>query len=285
MKEGEAKEAVENKLRKNAEHFSQDAQKFDTAVKSAEKDNQTMKTKLQEMVKALNELSNNKIQIAGKLDQRHQEFEEVQRLFTLESDEQNKHISGLHEELKDLQDKINKYSHKGDLLGNKYKELNETQYKVEAEQAESILKLKSEHERLKSEHNDLHFKVAKFTKEVEHTNVALEKSSHEKMQAGDHMDQTLANISDRLKDANQLNKQLDAELNNASQDYQDQEVRTKEEASECITRFRETKKQLEKTKAEHQALQVKLTDTDQTYRKIYSENEQMLIEFEDTKQH
>lgn len=65
----------------------------------------------------------------------------------------------------------------------------------------------------------MHFKVSKFTKEVDQTKVALEKSTYEKMQAGNQMDQTIANIGDRLKEANHLNKQLDGELKNASRNF------------------------------------------------------------------
>lgn len=173
------------------------------------------------MLKQVSEYSNAKTQTAGNLEHNNNELEELQRHFTLESDEQNRRIGVLHQELKELQDKININNHKGSLMGNKYKELSETQQRVESEQSENILKLKSEHERLKTENNDFHFKVSKFTKEVEQTKVALEKSTYEKMQAGNQMDQTIANIGDRLKEANHLNKQLDGELKNASRNFQD----------------------------------------------------------------
>lgn len=92
-----------------------------------------MKTQLQEMVKNVNELSNAKIQIAGRLDQNEQDHDEANRQFKIEADEQNKLISVLHNELKELQDKLNKQNQKGGLISNKYKELNETQMRVEAE--------------------------------------------------------------------------------------------------------------------------------------------------------
>jgi methyl-accepting chemotaxis protein len=130
-------------------------------VQSAEKDNHTMKLKLQEMVQHVNDSSNNKTHTNSRLDQTNQELDEATRHFTLESDEQNRRIGVLHQELKELQDKINNNNHKGSLMGNKIKDLSETQYRVESEQSESILKLKNEHERLKTENNDIHFKVSK----------------------------------------------------------------------------------------------------------------------------
>lgn len=130
-------------------------------MQSAEKDNHTMKLKLQEMVQHVNDSSNNKTHTNSRLDQTNQELDEATRHFTLESDEQNRRIGVLHQELKELQDKINNNNHKGSLMGNKIKDLSETQYRVESEQSESILKLKNEHERLKTENNDIHFKVSK----------------------------------------------------------------------------------------------------------------------------
>jgi len=131
------------------------------SVQGAEKDNHTMKLKLQEMVQHVNDSSNNKTHTNSRLDQTNQELDEATRHFTLESDEQNRRIGVLHQELKELQDKINNNNHKGSLMGNKIKDLSETQYRVESEQSESILKLKNEHERLKTENNDIHFKVSK----------------------------------------------------------------------------------------------------------------------------
>lgn len=130
-------------------------------MQSAEKDNHTMKLKLQEMVQHVNDSSNNKTHTNSRLEQTNQELDEATRHFTLESDEQNRRIGVLHQELKELQDKINNNNHKGSLMGNKIKDLSETQYRVESEQSESILKLKNEHERLKTENNDIHFKVSK----------------------------------------------------------------------------------------------------------------------------
>lgn len=86
-----------------------------------------MKSKLQEMLKQVSEYSNAKTQTAGNLEHNNNELEELQRHFTLESDEQNRRIGVLHQELKELQDKININNHKGSLMGNKYKELSETQ--------------------------------------------------------------------------------------------------------------------------------------------------------------
>lgn len=219
VKESEAKEAAEQNQRKNTDNFSQDAHKFNLSVQGAEKDNHTMKLKLQEMVQHVNDSSNNKTHTNSRLEQTNQELDEATRHFTLESDEQNRRIGVLHQELKELQDKINNNNHKGSLMGNKIKDLSETQYRVESEQSESILKLKNEHERLKTENNDIHFKVSKQTKEVEQTKVALDKSTQEKMQAGNQMDQTLANINERLKESTHLNKQLDGELKNASRNF------------------------------------------------------------------
>lgn len=113
------------------------------------------------MVQHVNDSSNNKTHTNSRLEQTNQELDEATRHFTLESDEQNRRIGVLHQELKELQDKINNNNHKGSLMGNKIKDLSETQYRVESEQSESILKLKNEHERLKTENNDIHFKVSK----------------------------------------------------------------------------------------------------------------------------
>jgi len=78
-----------------------------------------MKSQLHEMVKNVNELNNVKTTIAGKLDQRDQEHEEALRQFTIENDEQNKLITELHQELKDLQDKLNRQNQKGNLISSK----------------------------------------------------------------------------------------------------------------------------------------------------------------------
>jgi len=78
-----------------------------------------MKSQLHEMVKNVNELNNVKTTIAGKLDQRDQEHEEALRQFAIENDEQNKLITELHQELKDLQDKLNRQNQKGNLISSK----------------------------------------------------------------------------------------------------------------------------------------------------------------------
>jgi len=85
-----------------------------------------MKNKLQDMLGHVNEMSNVKTQISGNLDHCQQQLEEAQRHFTLESDEQNRKISVLHQELKDLQEKMNNNNHQGSHLSSKVKEITET---------------------------------------------------------------------------------------------------------------------------------------------------------------
>lgn len=103
-----------------------------------------MKAKLQDMQNQVSDMSNAKTHISSKLDHTSQDLEEAQRHFTLESDEQNRVIAVLHQELKDLQDKMTNNNHKSSHLGNKVKELTNTQNRVESEQSENILRLKSE---------------------------------------------------------------------------------------------------------------------------------------------
>jgi hypothetical protein len=60
--------------------------------------------------------------------------------------------------------------------------------------------LKREHERLKSENNDLNLKLSKLTKDFDQSKIALEKSSHDNKQAGNNADQSLAKLSERLNE-------------------------------------------------------------------------------------
>jgi hypothetical protein len=78
-----------------------------------------MKAKLQDMQNQVTDMNNNKSHISSKLDITSQEAEEVQRNFTLESDEQNRVIGMLSQQLKDLQDKLVNNNHKGSHLSMK----------------------------------------------------------------------------------------------------------------------------------------------------------------------
>jgi len=213
-----------------------------------------MKAKLQDMQNQVTDMNNNISHISSKLDITSQEAEEVQRNFTLESDEQNRVIGMLSQQLKDLQDKLVNNNHKGSHLSMKVKELTNTSHHVEGEQGENILRLKSEHESLKSDNNQLHNKVTTLHKDVDATKDELEKSTYSKMQARNNADQDLANIGDRLKEANHLNNQLDTEHKNAIKNRYDIEVRIKEERNELEHRIREASFQIDRAAQEHQTL-------------------------------
>lgn len=214
-KEGEAKDAAEHNLKKNNDNFSHDANKFNQSVQTAERDNYAMKAKLQDMLNQVTDMNNVKTHTASKLEHTSQDLEEAQRLYTLESDEQNRVIAALHQELKDLQDKLVNNNHKSSHLGSKNNELANNYNRIEAEQSENILRLKGEYERLKSDNNELHNKVSRLHKDVEQTKDDLEKSTYEKMQSRNNADQDLNNLGERLKEANHLNHQLDVEHKNA----------------------------------------------------------------------
>jgi hypothetical protein len=74
------------------------------------------------------------------------------------------------------------------------------------------------------------------------------------MQARNNADQDLANIGDRLKEANHLNNQLDTEHKNAIKNRYDIEVRIKEERNELEHRIREASFQIDRAAQEHQTL-------------------------------
>lgn len=150
-KEGESKDNAELNLKKIHESYNNDATKVKQTVQSADKDNHILKTKLQDMLRQLNELNAIKTQTSGVLDLKLQEIEEDQRQFNFESEEQNQRIAVLHTEVKELQDVIINDNHRGSNLNHKIKELTENHSLVQGEQAEKMFKLKSEHERLKGE--------------------------------------------------------------------------------------------------------------------------------------
>jgi len=150
-KEGESKDNAELNLKKIHENYNNDATKVKQTVQSADKDNHILKTKLQDMLRQLNELNGIKTQTSGMLDLKLQEIEEDQRQFNFESEEQNQRIAVLHTEVKELQEVIINDNHKGSNLNHKIKELTENHSLVQGEQAEKMFKLKSEHERLKGE--------------------------------------------------------------------------------------------------------------------------------------
>lgn len=105
--------------------YSNDSLKVKQSHQSAEKDNHILKTKLKDMLRQVNELQASKTQISGMLDHKQQELEEEQRQFNMESEEQNKRISVLHNEVKDLQEYISSSNQKGNNLNNKINELAE----------------------------------------------------------------------------------------------------------------------------------------------------------------
>jgi len=79
--------------------------------------------------------------------------------------------------------------------------------------------LKREHERLKSENNDLNIKLSKISKDIDQSKLVLEKSSQENKQTGNNADQSLAKLSDRLNDATRVNNELQNELKHANKDF------------------------------------------------------------------
>lgn len=79
--------------------------------------------------------------------------------------------------------------------------------------------MKREHERLKSENNDLNLKLSKISKDIDQSKLVLEKSSQENKQTGNNADQSLAKLSDRLNDATRVNNELQNELKHANKDF------------------------------------------------------------------
>jgi len=112
-----------------------------------------------------------------KLDQTQHDLDECLKRYTLDNDDKNRRINALHQELKELQDRINDTGAKNQLLSGKVNEIGNNLDITHHEQTDNINRLKIEHDKFVGENNDLHNRLSYLTKEVDIARSTLERNS------------------------------------------------------------------------------------------------------------
>lgn len=166
-KEGEARSNAETSLRKNNERFSTDTQKFSYSLRNCSKENEELATKLEQTDAALHGTTNEKRDLEAQLEQRAAELEDLRKRHGIENEEKNRRISMLHQELRELQERVNEQGVRGNMLEAKNKDLGINYDRSNAEGGENVARLRSENERLQNENKDLISRTHKLGKDVE----------------------------------------------------------------------------------------------------------------------
>lgn len=112
-----------------------------------------------------------------KLDQTQHDLEECLKRYTLDNDDKNRRINALHQELKELQDRINDTGAKNQLLSGKVNEIGNNLDNTHHEQTDNINRLKIEYDKFIGDNNDLHNRLSYLTKEVDIARSTLERNS------------------------------------------------------------------------------------------------------------
>lgn len=141
-KEGESRQNAENALRKNNENFSNDAQKFSYTLNNVSKEHETLNLKLQENDRNLEKSAQQRQDLQAQLDMKTHELDDLRMKYSLELEEKNKRISLLHQELKDLQERVNEQNVKRSLLESKNRDLSENYDRISVETSDTLNKLK-----------------------------------------------------------------------------------------------------------------------------------------------
>lgn len=119
----------------------------------------------------------NKNNTQAKLEQTNRDLEECLKRYSLDNDDKNRRINALHQELKELQDRINDTGAKNLFLSGKVNEVGNNLDKTHHEQNDVINRLKNEHDKLIGENNELHNRLSFLTKEVDMAKSVLERNS------------------------------------------------------------------------------------------------------------
>lgn len=113
----------------------------------------------------------------AKLEQTHQDLEDALKRQSLDNEDKNRRINALHQELKELQDRINDTGAKNLFLQGKVTDIGSNLDRTHKEQTDNIHRLKGEYDKLTVDNNELHNRLSQLTKEVDMSKSVLERNS------------------------------------------------------------------------------------------------------------
>lgn len=131
------------------------------------KDNEALAQKLQEAEKNLYYINLEKKELELRLNNKAQELDDARKRFEREQEDKNKRINGLHQEIKELQDKLADNNSRNNLLDGKNKDLVSSFERMTTENRDCINKYRSENEKLNHQNMDLISKASKLSNELD----------------------------------------------------------------------------------------------------------------------
>jgi len=131
------------------------------------KDNEALAQKLQEAEKNLYYINLEKKELELRLNNKAQELDDARKRFEREQEDKNKRINGLHQEIKELQDKLADNNSRNNLLDGKNKDLVNSFERMTTENRDCINKYRSENEKLNHQNMDLISKASKLSNELD----------------------------------------------------------------------------------------------------------------------
>lgn len=210
----------------------------------------------------------NKNNTQAKLEQTNRDLEECLKRYSLDNEDKNRRINALHQELKELQDRINDTGAKNLFLSGKNNEVGNNLDKTHHEQSDVINRLKIEHDKLVGENNELHNRLAYLTREVDVAKSNLERNSYDNAQSKNAMDHQLAQLNENIRETNLVNNNLDGDLKLAFRNKYEFDQKSKDDKNELEHKIRETKYTLERAETEHYSLKQRLEETESKYAQV-----------------
>lgn len=210
----------------------------------------------------------NKNNTQAKLEQTNRDLEECLKRYSLDNEDKNRRINALHQELKELQDRINDTGAKNLFLSGKVNEVGNNLDKTHHEQSDVINRLKIEHDKLVGENNELHNRLAYLTREVDVAKSNLERNSYDNAQSKNAMDHQLAQLNENIRETNLVNNNLDGDLKLAFRNKYEFDQKSKDDKNELEHKIRETKYTLERAETEHYSLKQRLEETESKYAQV-----------------
>lgn len=120
-----------------------------------------------------------KREVEMQLQTRNDELEDAKRRFNDDNEEKNARINQLHQEVKNLQDKLNDNNIKSAMIEGKNHDIAGNYERTATTTADNIGRLKIEYERLTGENADLLSKISRTSNELENNRIKLDKQKYE----------------------------------------------------------------------------------------------------------
>jgi len=260
-------------------------EKYCTNLKGSVSDNESLAIKLQDNDKELYKANMFKREVEMQLQSRNDELEDAKRRFNDDNDEKNSRINQLHQEVKNLQDKLNDNNIKCAMVEGKNHDISGNYERTVSQTTDNINRLKIEYERLTGENSELLAKISRTSNELENNRIKLDKQKYEDNFELQKVQQDIEEYQNRIRNASSFYSDKDNSLKGVCKVKYEDEVRSKDTKAELDHQISDLKFHITKCAGEGEELKRKIDHTSKLYEEAYSDNEKILRDFDEYKRH